>query len=331
MRSFALSYWADGLAQRSERAARAARLAAAQPPRAGRTCRSRSATSAWCWPTTCSRSRRRCRACRTAAETARCTSCCRPTTPRCTIPLVAAALPSHAADRALLVDDASPDETAAVALREGFDVLTHPANRGYGANQKTCYTRAALDGADIVVMVHADNQYDPALVAEMVRPIEEGFADVVIGSRLLEDETIAGGMPRWKWIGNRFLTWVENRGFRRALLGVPHGLPRLLGGLPALDPVPPQQRRLRVRPGDLRPDRGPRRPRGGAGDPHALLPRGLERLLPDQRDLRAAHPRRARPLQDRRAEGQLAAPSARRPLSSPRRKRRLGTRRRFGS
>jgi SAM-dependent methyltransferase len=132
-----------------------------------------------------------------------------------TIPLVAAAIPVQAADRALLVDDASPDETSTVALREGFHVLRHPANRGYGANQKTCYTRAAIDGADIVVMVHADNQYDPALVADMVRPIEEGFADVVIGSRLLEDETIAGGMPRWKWIGNRLLTGLENRGFRR--------------------------------------------------------------------------------------------------------------------
>jgi SAM-dependent methyltransferase len=134
-----------------------------------------------------------------------------------TIPQVAASLPSHAADRALLVDDASADETTTVALREGFDVVTHPANRGYGANQKTCYTRAALDGADVVVMVHADNQYDPALVAEMVRPIERGAADVVIGSRLLQDHTIAGGMPRWKWLGNRLLTWIENRGFRRRL------------------------------------------------------------------------------------------------------------------
>ena len=132
-----------------------------------------------------------------------------------TIPLVAASLPSHAADRALLVDDASPDDTTPVALREGFDVLTHPANRGYGANQKTCYTRAALDGADVVVMVHADNQYDPALVADMVGPIEEGIADVVIGSRMLRDEAIAGGMPRWKWFGNRLLTFIENRGFRR--------------------------------------------------------------------------------------------------------------------
>jgi glycosyltransferase involved in cell wall biosynthesis len=72
-----------------------------------------------------------------------------------------------------------------------------------------------LDGADIVVMVHADNQYDPALVADIVAPIEEGRADVVVGSRLLEDEAIAGGMPRWKWVGNRLLTAIENRAFRR--------------------------------------------------------------------------------------------------------------------
>jgi glycosyltransferase involved in cell wall biosynthesis len=125
-------------------------------------------------------------------------------------------MPVPAADRALLVDDASPDATRRTALSEGFDVLTHPKNRGYGANQKSCYVRAALDGADVVVMVHADNQYDPALVAKMVRPILDGAADVVIGSRLLEDEAIAGGMPRWKWIGNRFLTYIENRAFRRS-------------------------------------------------------------------------------------------------------------------
>ena len=131
-----------------------------------------------------------------------------------TIPTVAREIPVGVADRALLVDDASPDDTTGVALQEGFEVIRHPGNRGYGANQMTCYTRAILDGADIVVMVHADNQYDPSLVAKMVRPIERGDADVVIGSRLLEDEAIAGGMPRWKWVGNRFLTWVENRAFR---------------------------------------------------------------------------------------------------------------------
>jgi glycosyltransferase involved in cell wall biosynthesis/SAM-dependent methyltransferase len=134
-----------------------------------------------------------------------------------TIGWVAEALPIDAADRALLVDDCSPDDTTSVALREGFEVIRHPANRGYGANQKTCYVRAALDGADIVVMVHADHQYDPGLAGEMAEPIAEGRADVVIGSRLLKDETIEGGMPRWKWIGNRFLTSIENYAFRRSL------------------------------------------------------------------------------------------------------------------
>lgn len=132
-----------------------------------------------------------------------------------TVALVAADLPVEAFDRALLVDDASSDGTVEAALAEGFEVLRHPANRGYGANQKTCYSRALLDGADVVVMVHADHQYDAALVADMVRPIVEGRADVVMGSRLLEDRAIAGGMPRWKWLGNRVLTWIENAAFDR--------------------------------------------------------------------------------------------------------------------
>jgi 2-polyprenyl-3-methyl-5-hydroxy-6-metoxy-1,4-benzoquinol methylase len=130
-----------------------------------------------------------------------------------TVHQVADAIPVEAVDRALLVDDASQDGTTEAALDAGFEVLRHPANRGYGANQKTCYLRAALDGADIVVMVHADDQYDPTFVAAMVKPIEEGRADVVIGSRLLEDDAIAGGMPRWKWIGNRVLTKAENLAF----------------------------------------------------------------------------------------------------------------------
>jgi SAM-dependent methyltransferase len=132
-----------------------------------------------------------------------------------TIPEVARSMPVDSADRALLVDDASPDDTSDVALREGLDVLRRPSNRGYGANQKTCYVQAILEGADAVVMVHADNQYDPALIAQMVKPIRYDIADVVIGSRLLEDEAIAGGMPRWKWVGNRFLTTIENLAFRR--------------------------------------------------------------------------------------------------------------------
>lgn len=134
-----------------------------------------------------------------------------------TIEHVAHALSVDTADRALLVDDASPDETVEAALACGMEVLRHPTNRGYGANQKTCYVRAALDGADIVVMVHGDNQYDPTFVAAMVKPLQDGIADVVIGSRLLRDEAIVSGMPRWKWLGNRGLTWAENHAFRRRL------------------------------------------------------------------------------------------------------------------
>jgi SAM-dependent methyltransferase len=130
-----------------------------------------------------------------------------------TIPEVAAEIPIDAADRALLVDDASHDATAEVALAHGFDVIRHPENRGYGGGQKTGYARALLDGADVIVMVHADNQYAPGLVPEMVAPILAGEADMVIGSRLLRDRAIAGGMPRWKWVGNRLLTGIENRAF----------------------------------------------------------------------------------------------------------------------
>ncbi|HMJ36162.1 MAG TPA: methyltransferase domain-containing protein [Baekduia sp.] len=130
-----------------------------------------------------------------------------------TLPTVAAELDPRAADRGLLIDDASPDGTTHVAVALGLDVLRHPANRGYGASQKSAYARALLDGADVVVMVHADDQYNPALVADMVRPIVSGRADMVIGSRLLEDHAVADGMPRWRWIGNRLLTSAENRVF----------------------------------------------------------------------------------------------------------------------
>src|SRR3954466_10139781 len=130
-----------------------------------------------------------------------------------TIPEVATEIPVDAADRALLVDDASHDATTEIALAQGFDVIRHPENRGYGGSQKTGYARALLDGADVIVMVHADNQYAPGLVPEMVAPILAGEADMVIGSRLLRDRAIAGGMPRWKWVGNRLLTGIENRAF----------------------------------------------------------------------------------------------------------------------
>ena len=130
-----------------------------------------------------------------------------------TIPDVVAEMPVDVADRALLVDDASGDRTTEVALAHGLEVLQHPANGGYGAGQKTGYARALIDGADAIVMVHADNQYDPGMLGDMIAPILDGRADMVIGSRLLEDRAIAGGMPRWKWVGNRMLTGLENRAF----------------------------------------------------------------------------------------------------------------------
>ena len=130
-----------------------------------------------------------------------------------TIPAVTSEMDAGVADRALLVDDASPDDTTSVALAHGLDVLRHPVNLGYGGSQKSGYMRALLDGADVIVMVHADDQYDPGLVPVMAQPILDGDADMVIGSRLLDDQAIAGGMPRWKWVGNRLLTEAENRAF----------------------------------------------------------------------------------------------------------------------
>ena len=207
------------LARRARRSAAAARAprCAGSPRRGSATAasRSRSATSASCWRTASPCASRPRRSSRTAAGRSASPSCCRPTARPRRSPPSRPRCRSAVVDRALLVDDASPDTTPEVALREGFELLRLPANRGYGGNQKAGYVRALLDGADIVVMVHADNQYDPSLIERMVRPLEAGIADVVMGSRLLEDETIAGGMPRWKWLGNRALTAVENLAFRR--------------------------------------------------------------------------------------------------------------------
>ncbi|HET9848784.1 MAG TPA: DUF2142 domain-containing protein [Candidatus Dormibacteraeota bacterium] len=120
-------------------------------------------------------------------------------------------IPKGEVDRILLVDDASSDQTAEVALQLGIDVIKHPRNLGYGGNQKTCYTNALLMGAEVVVMLHPDGQYDPGLVPALCRAVEEGKGDVVLGSRWLGLDPAAAGMPSWKRLGNRFLTWTENR------------------------------------------------------------------------------------------------------------------------
>ena len=113
-------------------------------------------------------------------------------------------------DRVLLVDDASADETVEVARRLGIETHIHSRNRGYGGNQKSCYGAALAGPEEIIVMLHPDYQYTPQLVPAMAAMIAYGEYDVVLGSRILGRGALVGGMPRYKYVANRFLTLVEN-------------------------------------------------------------------------------------------------------------------------
>lgn len=119
-------------------------------------------------------------------------------------------IPMEVVDHIILVDDVSQDQTVEIARRLGLQTIVHIQNRGYGGNQKTCYVEALKSGADIVVMLHPDYQYDSTRIPELIAPIERGEADMMLGSRLLGGGTLAGGMPLYKYISNRFLTLVEN-------------------------------------------------------------------------------------------------------------------------
>jgi len=130
-----------------------------------------------------------------------------------TLRMTYAELPRDKVDLVILVDDASSDETIRIARELNLEVFLHSQNRGYGANQKTCYREALRAAADIVVMVHPDYQYDPTLLPDIIQPIERGNADVVLGSRLLAGNVVGQGMPWWKFLANRFLTALENRVF----------------------------------------------------------------------------------------------------------------------
>jgi glycosyltransferase involved in cell wall biosynthesis len=124
------------------------------------------------------------------------------------------AIPHDVVDVVLLVDDASDDQTLKVAEGLGLRPVVHPTNAGYGANQKTCYAEALRAGADIVVMVHPDYQYDPRLITPLASLIASGVYDLAIGSRMLGKTALEGGMPRYKYIANRLLT-----GFQNVLMG----------------------------------------------------------------------------------------------------------------
>jgi len=119
-------------------------------------------------------------------------------------------IPSEIVDDIILTDDASADETVILARQLGLHTLRHKGNRGYGANQKTCYTAAFNRGADIVVMLHPDYQYSPRLLTAMAAMIAYGEFDAVLGSRILGKGAMRGGMPAYKYASNRFLTLAQN-------------------------------------------------------------------------------------------------------------------------
>ena len=119
-------------------------------------------------------------------------------------------IPKDKIAKIILVDDVSQDQTVEIARSLGLSVVIHIQNRGYGGNQKTCYLEALKEGAEVVVMLHPDHQYDSKLIPEMVEPIISGKADMVMGSRILNGRALEGGMPSWKFLANRVLTISEN-------------------------------------------------------------------------------------------------------------------------
>jgi len=119
-------------------------------------------------------------------------------------------IPKNIVDEVILVDDGSQDKTVEVAKRLNLTFVVHPKNLGYGANQKTCYREALKRGADIVVMLHPDYQYPPQLVDALASLVASGLFDVALGSRILGGFALKGGMPLYKYIANRILTFIDN-------------------------------------------------------------------------------------------------------------------------
>ncbi len=133
-------------------------------------------------------------------------------------------IPREWVDDIILVDDASCDGTVALARKLGLRVFVHDENRGYGGNQKTCYTEAMKLGADIMIMVHPDHQYDPTVIPQLAAPLLEGTCDAMFGSRMLGGHPLEGGMPWWKYLANIYLTAFANATFYMYLTEYHSGL-----------------------------------------------------------------------------------------------------------
>jgi glycosyltransferase involved in cell wall biosynthesis len=140
-----------------------------------------------------------------------------------TLLLTLAEIPPGYSKHVILVDDASSDNTVEVALKAGLIVHQHTRNIGYGGNQKTCYRQALRMGADIIVMLHPDHQYDATVIPDLVEPILKGRVDAVFGSRMLGGRPLEGGMPQWKYVANVFLTALANIIFGRYLTEIHSG------------------------------------------------------------------------------------------------------------
>lgn len=122
-------------------------------------------------------------------------------------------IPNDCVDEIILTDDCSQDGTVELAKKLGLQVFVHQKNMGYGANQKTCYDEAFKLGGDIIVMVHPDHQYDPKVIPQLIKPLLNEECDAVFGSRMLGGRPLEGGMPKWKYLANIFLTALENAVF----------------------------------------------------------------------------------------------------------------------
>jgi len=133
-------------------------------------------------------------------------------------------IPRDWVDEIILVDDRSRDDTVDLAKKLGLRVFVHDKNRGYGGNQKTCYTEALKLGGEIMIMVHPDHQYDPRVIPQLVMPLLYDECDAVFGSRMLGGRPLEGGMPKWKYLANIFLTALENATFYMYLTEYHSGL-----------------------------------------------------------------------------------------------------------